>query len=225
MTIVEHLAELRQRLIVSLAAVFIAAMIVWSWSTPILTWLARPAGSLVFLAPTEAFFVRLKVAFFAGLFLALPVVLYQAWAFTACAMGEGTRKIVLFILPVSYLLFLGGSALCLFVVVPAAVRFLAACGTENVRPMMAVGAYVDFVGAMTAAFGAMFQMPLALLFLQRGGFVTGAGLADKRPYVYVAIFTAAALLTPGPDVFSQLALALPMCALFELTLLGMRLQN
>ena len=225
MTFVEHLEELRRRLIVSLHAVFLAAGILWGWSGAILTWLARPAGSLVFLAPTEAFFIRLKVAFLAGLFLSLPVILYQTWAFTACAMGEGTRRIVRLILPVSYLLFLAGSALCLFVVVPAAVRFLAACGTENVRPMLAVGAYVDFVSAMTLAFGAVFQIPLILIFLQRFGLVSTAELADKRPYIYVSIFTAAAFLTPGPDVFSQLALAFPMCLLFELSLLVMRLQD
>ncbi|MFA6319187.1 MAG: twin-arginine translocase subunit TatC, partial [Elusimicrobiota bacterium] len=182
MTLVEHLTELRRRLIFSLLTLLVATLVLWAWSGDILSWLARPVGGLVFLAPTEAFLTRLKIAFFAGLFLALPVLLYQAWAFTACAMGTDMRRIVLLILPLSYLLFMAGAALCLFVVVPAAMRFLLGLGTENVRPMMAAGSYAEFVGMLAAAFGAVFQIPLVLVFLNRAGVVSRSSLRERRPY-------------------------------------------
>jgi len=222
MTLEEHLTELRRRLIVGLAVFSLCTAALWGSSGRILSWLAEPAGGLVFLAPAEAFFTRLKVAMFGGLLLALPVILYELWAFTACAMGAGLRRAVLVLLPASYLLFMGGAALALFVVVPAALRFLTACGTGNVRPMLAVGAYVDFAAGLAVAFGAMFQLPLALTALNQAGLASRESLAGKRPYVYVAAFLFSGLLTPGPDVFSQLALALPTLALFELSLFGMR---
>jgi len=222
MPLVEHLEELRRRLIISLCVFAACTAALWGASGTILTWLAEPAGGLVFLAPTEAFFTRLKVAMFGGFLLALPVVLYQAWAFTACAMGEGLRRTVTVLLPLSYLMFMGGAALSLFVVVPAALRFLTACGTGNVRPMLAVGSYVEFAAGLSLAFGVVFQLPLVLTALHRAGLVTKAMLADRRPYVYFGAFVAAAVLTPGPDVFSQLALALPALVLFELSLLAMR---
>jgi sec-independent protein translocase protein TatC len=222
MPLVEHLEELRSRLIVSLCAWALGTAALWGCSGWILTWLARPAGGLVFLAPTEAFFTRLKVAMFGGFLAALPLVLYEAWAFTACAMGLELRRVVRVLLPLSYLLFMAGAALSLFVVVPAAMRFLTACGTENVRPFMAVGPYVEFAAGLSMAFGAVFQLPLVLVGLNRAGLVSRETLSDKRPYVYVGAFIAAGVLTPGPDVFSQLALAFPTLALFELSLLAMR---
>lgn len=222
MTLTEHLAELRRRLIISLAALGVGTVVSWAWSGRLLTWLAGPAGQLIFLAPTEAFFNRLKVAFFCGLIVSLPAILYQVWAFTACALGRDIRRHAALILPASYLLFLAGGAMAIFLVVPAALRFLTAYGTEAVRPSLALGQYVGFVTWLAVAFGTVFQIPLVLLFLNRAGVVSRAGLAGKRRYFYFAGFVAAALMTPGPDVFSQLALALPIVGLFEISLPLMR---
>ena len=222
MRLTEHLEELRSCLIVSLAATAIGTLLVWTWSGEFLSWLARPVGGLIFTAPTEAFLTRLKVAMFGGFLLALPVVLHQAWSFTACAMGEGLRRAVSSVLPLSYLLFLSGVTLCVFVVVPQTVRVLMAFGAEGVKPMLSVGPYVDFVTALSLAFGAVFQIPLALVGLHRAGLVTPEGLSDKRRHVWLVSFIAAAALTPGPDVISQVALATPMVVLFELSLLARR---
>lgn len=222
MPLTEHLEELRGRLIVCLLASAGGAAAVWAWSGELLSWLARPVGGLIFLAPTEAFFTRLKVSLLGGTLLALPVHLYQAWAFVARALGEDLRRTVSRLLPASYLLFVGGAALALFGVVPAAVRFLMAYGSEAVRPQLAVEPYVEFVAALALAFGLVFQIPLVLVFLERAGVASRAGLAAKRRYVYFLGFVGAAALTPGPDVISQLALAVPVALLFELSLLFMR---
>ena len=222
MTITEHLEELRWRILKSLAAVFIGTAAVWSRSGEALSWLAKPVGSLVFVAPTEAFFTRLKVAMFAGAMLALPFVLYQAWAFTACALPRGARKAVALIVPASYVFFVSGVCLAVFVVVPTAVGFLISYGSTAVTPMLSVASYIEFVVGLSIAFGIVFQLPLVLIFLHRAGLVGRASLAAKRRYIYFAAFVVAAVMTPGPDVFSQFALAIPIILLFEASLLAMR---
>ncbi|MBI5597645.1 MAG: twin-arginine translocase subunit TatC [Elusimicrobia bacterium] len=222
MTLVEHLDELRTRLIRALLAVAVGTAAAWSWSGEFLSWLARPAGGLVFLAPTEAFFTRFKVAMLGGFLLALPVVLHQVWAFTARALGEKVRRSISLILPLSYVLFLLGVALAVVLVVPNAMRFLVAYGSAEVRPLLSVAAYMEFVTTLALAFGLVFQLPLVLLLLERLGIVTKERLAAKRRAVYFAGFVSAAMLTPGPDVISQVALAVPIVVLFELSLLAMR---
>lgn len=221
MTLVEHLDELRTRLIRALVAVAAGTAVAWSWSGEFLSWLARPAGGLVFLAPTEAFFTRFKVAMLGGFLLALPLVLHQVWAFTARALGERVRRSISTILPVSYLLFIAGVVLAVVVVVPNAMHFLVAYGSADVKPLLSVAAYMEFVTTLALAFGLVFQLPLVLLLLERMGMVTRAGLAAKRRVVYFVGFVAAAMLTPGPDVISQVALAVPIVVLFELSLLAM----
>jgi sec-independent protein translocase protein TatC len=221
MPLTDHLEELRRRLIVSLIVLGLGTALVWNWSGQLMSWLAQPAGGLVFLAPTEAFFTRLKVSLFGGLLVSLPILLHQAWAFTARAVTDRLRRSVLLALPVSYFLFLAGVALSVFVVVPAALKFLIAYGSSDVRPMLTVGTYVDFVTSLSVAFGVVFQLPLVLLLLNRAGLITRGQLAAKRRYVYLGSFIAAAMLTPGPDMVSQVALAVPMILLFELSLLAM----
>ncbi|MFH2204495.1 MAG: twin-arginine translocase subunit TatC [Elusimicrobiota bacterium] len=222
MTLTEHLEALRRCLIISLLVIFVGTAVVWNWSGDFLAWLARPVGGLIFLAPTEAFFTRFKVAAFGGLLLSLPVVLHQVWTFTACAIGKDLRKGVLIILPASYFLFLAGVSLAVFFVIPNAVHFLMAYGSDQVQPLFAVGAYLEFVTLLALAFGLVFQIPLVLLFLHRAGIITYEMLAAKRRYIYFAGVVAAAMLTPGPDVVSQIALAVPTIILFEITLLIMR---
>lgn len=220
--VVEHLIELRRRLIYSLCALAAASAASYRWSGEILSWLARPAGGLVFSAPAEAFYMRLKIAGAAGLVLTLPFVLHQAWLFVAPALERRMRPLALRLIPLSYVLFLLGASMALFVVVPAALKFLLSYGSEDVRPLLTLGAYLGFVVQLTVAFGVVFQLPLVLAFLNKAGIVSRAWLSAKRPYLYLGAFLGAALLTPGPDVFSQLALALPAVALLELTLLFLR---
>lgn len=222
MTLVEHLEELRARLIRALAATALGTGVCWAWTGEALSWLARPVGGLVFLAPTEAFFTRLKLALFAGFLLALPVVIYEAWAFTARALGERVRRSIGLLIPASYLLFVSGVLLAVLVVVPTAVKFLLAYGTDEVKPLLSAGEYVSFVGSLAVAFGAVFQLPLVLVLLERLGVVGKRALVRQRRVVYFLGFVAAAMMTPGPDIVSQLALAVPIAVLFELSLLFMR---
>ncbi len=221
MTITDHLEELRSRLLKSLIAVAFGMIAVWGWSSEMLSFLAKPVGALIFVAPTEAFFTRLKVSLFGGLMLALPIVLHQIWAFTSCAMSPALRRSAAFIVPFSYIFFLGGSSLSIFVVTPAAIQFLIGYGSTQVAPMLTVGHYIEFVTSLALAFGLVFQLPVALLFFHRAGFIQRSSLVKKRRYIYFASFVVAALLTP-PDVISQVCLGLPIIVLFEASLFAMR---
>lgn len=220
MSLEDHLEELRRRLIVSLAALTAGTAVLWAWSGKLLSFLAEPAGGLIFIAPTEAFMTRLKVAVFGGFLLSLPVFLYEIWAFTSCAMGHKLRRALAVVVPASYVLFMAGTALSVLVVVPVAVRFLTSYGTEAIQAQLSVAAYVGFVSMLAIAFGLVFQLPLVLIVLQRVGIITRKGLASIRRHAYLVGLIMAAFMTPG-DVFSQLALAVPIVVLFELSLLGM----
>lgn len=217
--LVEHLIELRRRLIASLLILACGTVVSYGWSGRFLAWLARPAGTLYFNAPTDAFYTRCKAAVFVSVLLTAPLLLHQAWLFVERAIEPKFRRTILRLLPASYLLFLMGIALCLTVVVPAAMRFLLSYGSDEVRPLMGLAAYLEFVTSLSLAFGAVFQLPIVLFGLNRLGLVSRGTLAEHRRHFYVLAVAAAAFLTPGPDMFSQVALAVPMAVLFELTLL------
>lgn len=215
MTLVEHLEELRVRLLVSLAALAVATVICWFFVDRILNALVRPVGRVVFLAPTEAFFVRVKVAALAGVFLSLPVVLFQLWRFVSVGLTPTERKYTLSLLPASLALFVGGAAFAFFTILPIGVRFLLSYQTPSLVPMISISAYTSFATAFVLAFGLVFQLPIVILFLARIGVVTPATLAAGRRYALLAIVIASAVLTPGTDVFSQVLMAVPTYLLYE----------
>jgi sec-independent protein translocase protein TatC len=217
--LVEHLIELRKRLIASLSILALGTALCYRWSGELLAWLARPAGILYFNAPTDAFYIRLKAAALGGLALTLPLLIHQAWLFVARAAPPLSRRALARLLPLSYGLFLLGAGLALFVVVPAAMRFLLSYSTDDIRPLLTLSAYLEFVASLSLAFGVVFQIPVILFGLNRLGLVSRAVLAQRRRYVYLLSVAAAAFLTPGPDMFSQVALAVPAVLLFELALL------
>lgn len=221
MLLTEHLGELRHRLLTSLGLWALATALVYSKSGELLTWLARPAGGLVFQAPAEAFYTRLKVAAFGGIIAALPLILHQAWLFVARAVEPRWKRLILGLLPVSYALFILGAGLALFAVVPTAVKFLLGYGADGVTPLLGLGSYLDFVTGLSLAFGGVFQLPLVLYGLNKAGVLPKARLSESRRLVYLLCFIGGAVLTPGPDVVLQLALSLPAAVLFELTLLFM----
>ncbi len=172
----------------------------------------------MFTAPAEAFLVRFKIAFGVGAILTFPVVLYQAWRFVDVALLTRERSMVRTILPFSCLLFLLGLLLALFGVAPLAAKFLLAFGGPSLKPMISVGAYLSFLFWMILGFGAFFQLPLVVIGLSHVGVVSPATLEKYRSHVVVGIFILCAVMTPGPDIFSQLLLALPAYLLFETSL-------
>lgn len=218
MTVVEHLEELRRRILISLAAIFIATCIAFWKVKEIISYLARPVGHLVFLSPVEAFFAYLKVAFFVGLFISSPIVLFQIWRFISVGLKENERKSVIFYLPFSIVLFLFGAVFAFCIAIPWALRFLINFAGPEVLPMLSISKYISFVMVLLLMFGLVFELPIAIILLAKLGIVTTAALRRNRKYAILSIFIIAAILTPTPDAFTQLLMAIPLIFLYELSI-------
>ncbi len=218
----DHLEEFRRRLIVCLTvlAVFFAAGL--AIHKKLLAVFTRPLQNLdaplYFTAPAEGFLVVLKVAFFFALFAAMPFVIWQLWLFVKPGLEKQERTGVLCVFGASAILFLFGALFCYFLVLPVALKFLLGFGSAEFKPLLSVGHYSSFVGFMILAFAISFNFPLVLLGLAMAGILTAAWLRHSRKFVVLGIFILAAILTPSPDVISQLLLAAPLLLMFEITI-------
>ena len=235
----EHLTELRKRILISVAALFIVFLFVFNYSEQLFNFLTFPlktemkidlvrpyihlkdkaAPPLVFFAVAEAFWMHLKVSFVAAFILSLPVILYQLWSFIAPGLLEREKKYVVPFVFSSTLLFLTGALFCFMVVLPFAITFLLGYKTSSFTPMLSVEKYIDFCLKFILAFGAIFELPLVILFLTRFGIVSPKTLASHRKYAILFSFIAAAILTPTPDAFNQVLMAVPIIILYEIGIL------
>ncbi|MEP6702830.1 MAG: twin-arginine translocase subunit TatC [Betaproteobacteria bacterium] len=221
-TFISHLVELRTRLVRSIAAVLVIFLGVAYWTKPIYSFLARPllavlpaGASMIATDVTTTFFVPVKVAMLVSFMIALPYVLYQMWAFVAPGLYQNEKRLVVPLLFSSTVLFFVGMAFAYFVVFPMAFKFFADFTPVGVTMATDIDKYFNFVLTMFIVFGIAFEVPVVEVMLVRIGVVTVQQLKDIRRYVIVGIFVVAAVVTP-PDVFSQLALAIPLCFLYEL---------
>jgi sec-independent protein translocase protein TatC len=226
--LLDHLVELRRRLLWSLVALFAAFGICFYFARPIFAFLVQPlrhAGQsrIIFTGVGEGFFVEVKVAFFAALMLAFPVIANQLWQFVAPGLYRREKAALLPFLVATPVLFLTGAALAYYVAMPVALHFLLSfqgnLGGVEQEALPAVGNYLSFVMHFLFGFGLAFLLPILLMLLERAGLVSRKQLAGARRYAIVAAFAIAAVLTP-PDIGSQLLLAIPLIALFELSLIG-----
>lgn len=223
LTIVEHLEELRKRIIICLITVFIVGFFCFFYIDNILLILSKPVGKLIFLKPTEAFVTKIKLSFYSAVFISMPVILYQIWKFINPGLIEIERRILYLAIPCSYLLFISGVTFAFFGVLPTGMKFLLNYGTENIQPMISVSSYISFVMIFLLAFGIIFQLPLVVLLLTKLGIVTPEWLIRHRKYAILVIFIIAGIITPGPDIFSQFLMAIPTLILYELSILLSRL--
>lgn len=223
MTFLDHLEELRRRILKSLVAVIIFAIGAYFFSEQMVEIVAAPLQDVgvFFKAPAEAFLVRLKISVFAGAIVAAPVIFYQIWMFVGPGLLKSEIKIVIPIVISSTIFFLIGGSFCFFYVIPLAIRFLLGFATENMQPMIMIGEYISFAGMMVLAFGIVFELPVASFILGRMGVINHRLLSKGRRYALVGIVILAALLTP-PDVISQLLLAGPLYLLYEISILVVR---
>jgi len=226
-TFISHLVELRDRLVKAIIGVAIVCIGLFVWPGPkeIYDFLAMPmiaslppGAQMIATGVVSPFLVPMKVTLMVALIVALPWVFYQMWAFVAPGLYAHEKRLVLPLVISSSLLFIGGVAFCYFFVFGRVFHFIAAFAPTSIAVMPDIENYLDFVMSMCLAFGATFEVPVVVVILVRMGIVSIDKLKSIRPYLIVGAFVIAAIVTP-PDVVSQLALAIPMCLLFELGLL------
>ena len=224
--LIDHLIELRSRLMRGLAGLGIVLVALLPFANKLYAWFAAPllaklpAGAqLIAVEVASPFFAPLKLAFFVALIASMPWLLYQAWAFVAPGLYQREKRLALPLLASAVALFYAGCAFAFFVVLPAVFGFLTKVTPDGVTMMTDINAYLDFVLVIFLAFGASFELPVALVILVLLGWVTPQQLKESRGYAVVGIFVLAAVITP-PDVVSQLLLAIPMCLLYEAGILA-----
>lgn len=232
--LIEHLVELRRRLMWSLAAIFAAFVVCFWFAKPIynlLLWPYRVAAGidvpieLIYTAPQEFFFTQVKLALFGAIFVAFPVIATQLYMFVAPGLYRAERKAFLPFLIATPILFLIGAALVYFVAMPLAMTFfLSMQQTGDVEILLTakVSEYLSLIMMLILGFGICFQLPVLLTLLARAGLVTSDQLKYYRRHAILGVFVAAAILTP-PDPVSQLALAIPTLGLYELSIFAVKL--
>ena len=229
--LMEHLVELRKRLIWSFLALFAAFGVCFYFADRIFAFLALPLiqafppgqGTLIYTKLYEAFFVEVRVAFFAAFFLAFPIIANQIWAFVAPGLYAKERRAFLPFLIATPVLFTLGGALAYYVVMPTAFHFFlqyeTSIGGSSVEALPSIGEYLSLVMHFILAFGIAFLLPVVLMLVERAGLVTRGQLVRGRRYAILIAFVVSAVATP-PDVLSQFMLAIPLILLFELSLIA-----
>lgn len=237
MPLIEHIIELRKRLMWSIVALVITFILCYLVVEEIYAFLVRPLADLVqgqegrrliYTALHEAFFTYLKLAFFGALCLTFPILAGQLWAFIAPGLYKNEKRAFLPFLMATPVLFLAGAALVYYFVFPLAWAFFLGFESPGTDTMLAielepkVGDYLSLVMKLIFAFGLSFQLPVVLMLMARAGLVTADSLAKKRKYAVVITFAVAAFLTP-PDVITQIGLGIPILLLYEISIIGARI--
>jgi len=226
MSFFDHLTELRTRILWSLGAAGAGLGVALFFTERAMRYLIDHVLKVkpVFTTPTEAFWTYMKVAMLGGLFIAMPVVLWNVWAFVAPGLHKHERKYAAPFVIIGSLLFLLGGAFALFVVVPFAVRFLVSFGEQQgLQPMLSISSSIDFVLKFTFAFGLVFELPVVITLLSMIGVVTPQFLSRNRKYAILINFVIAAILTPTPDVINQSLMAGPLILLYEVGIIAARI--
>ena len=220
MSLFDHLDELRKRLIIIVIVNFVAAILLFSQTEIIMSYLleVNPGMELVYTTPSELLTVYIQLSLILAVTICSPITVYQVWAFIEKGLYEKEKKAILFTLIFGVVFFIIGVAFCYFMVLPTTLEFFVRIAIEEVSSMLSIHSYVSFVNMMLLAFGLVFEMPVIIFLLSKLGIIKPEFLKKNRGIIIVAIFIFASIITP-PDVISQLMLGIPMVILLEFSIL------
>ena len=229
LTLIDHLVELRDRILKSVSAVLVLFLALFYWANDIYIFVAGPllaalpeGSSMIAIDPTSPFFAPFKLAFYVSFLLAAPYILYQMWSFIAPGLYKNEKTVAIPLFISSVVLFYGGIAFARFILFGIVFRFFISVSPEGVQVAPDISSFLSFALTIFFAFGVAFEIPIAVFLCIWAGLAEPDSLAEKRPYVVVGCFVVAMMLTP-PDPFTQSMLALPMWALFEVGIFAGRL--
>ena len=218
MTFLDHLEELRWRIVKALIALVILTVISFNYSNEILLFVIKPYhGKLIYTAPGGAFIIRIKLSMFAGLIFSSPVIFYQLWQFVAPGLFKNERKYFVLILFITTFCFLVGAVFAYRFVLPAMLDFFATYQTDQLQAYVSVDEYFSLLINFVLAMGGVFELPVVSFFLAKLGILSPQFLKEKRRYAIVIIFIVAAVITPSPDFISQFMIAIPLLVLYEIS--------
>jgi sec-independent protein translocase protein TatC len=221
----EHLEELRIRLIRCFLAIIVGFFVCYAFKEELFKVLVMPlikalpaehSQHLIYTAPQEAFLVYVKISFVAGIFLAMPIIMFEFWRFVAPGLYEHEKKYLFPIVILSVLFFACGVAFCYFVALPFGFQFFTSFASEYISPMISTREFLSFTLKLLLSFGLVFELPIVVFFLASLGIIRGDFLKKYRRFAILIIFIIAAIITP-PDALSQIVMAIPLCILYEIS--------
>lgn len=222
LTVVEHLQELRKRIIISLVSLGIVTLASFPFAAQILKILKLPAAgyikSLAFFSPQEALAIYLRVAFLSGFILALPIILYELWLFVSPGIEERFKKYAGYFIFFCSMAFILGVIFSYFVLLPVVLRFLLSFAKGDLEPVISAQNYVSFVVGIIAGTGLIFEMPILSFIFTKVGLINDSFLRKKERFAILAIFIIAAIVTPTTDAFNLIIFAVPMLILYEISI-------
>jgi sec-independent protein translocase protein TatC len=226
-TFIEHLEELRKRILYSIAGVAVFTIAGFFFAKKVMGMIIQRASleTTYFFAPAEAFVAQIKVALFLGIIIAFPFLLYQTWAFIGPGLTKSERRISLSYIGSGLVLFVIGILFGYYILIPYGLKFLLSFGSDTIQPLLNIGKYLNFFLWCMLGSGVLFQLPLIVFFLMRLGIVDVDTIRKHRPEAIVAVLILCAVITPTGDFFTLLLLSVPLLLLFELSILAARLSK
>ena len=219
LTLIEHLEELRKRIIIIALAIVVASSISYIYIDEITEMLIKPAKGMnfVYLTPPELFLTYIKIAFSMGIITAMPIILYQIWVFVKPGLKKKERSYIFLSFIMAFGFFVLGTVFSYLVIIPLTIEFFTKMARTDILPVFSIKSYISFCSSIILSFGLTFQMPLLIILLTQLNLVTPMMLKKARKYLVLVIFIVAAVLTP-PDIISQVLMAVPLWLLLELSI-------
>lgn len=219
LTLVEHLGELRKRLIISCITIILGSVLCYNFIDDIIQLAVKPAAGLdfIYLSPPELFIAYVKISLVLGLVAALPVVLFQIWMFIKPGLKEQEKRYVLFAMFMGIIFFVVGFVFAYYIIIPMTIQFFIKMSVDQIAPLFSFANYISFISSLLLSFGLVFELPLIVILLTQLGLVAPNTFKKYRKLVILGIFVVAAVLTP-PDIVSQTMMAVPMLLLYEFSI-------